>query len=168
MKLLVIRHAPAGDREAWAVAGQDDFLRPLTREGRRKMREAARGLARLVPAPEALATSPLARSVETADVVARAFDVEAAEELEALRPGSLPRELLPWLRSREGAALTAVVGHEPQLGELVSWLLAGRARPFLALKKGGACLIDLGERPGPGVAELLWLLTPAQLRRQGR
>ena len=32
------------------------------------------------------------------------------------------------------------------------------------LKKGGACLLDLGDSPERGRAELLWLLTAAQLR----
>jgi phosphohistidine phosphatase len=170
VRLLVVRHAPAGDRAAWSAAGRDDFLRPLTKEGRRKMREAARGLARLVPSPDALATSPLARALETADVLAKAFNVSGAEELDALRPGRAPEDLLPWLRDRARAAagLAAVVGHEPHLGELVSWLLSGPGRPFLAFRKGGACLLDLGGRPRPGGAELLWLLAPAQLRRVGR
>jgi len=168
VKLLLVRHAPAGDRLAWAAAGKDDFVRPLVPEGRRRMREAARGLARLVDAPGALATSPLVRAVQTADVVARALDVPAADELDALRPGSPPRVLLPWLRAHRGADLVAAVGHEPHLGALASWLLAGRTRPFLALKKGGACLLDLGASPGEGAGMLLWMVAPGQLRRLGR
>lgn len=168
MNLLLVRHGPAGDRLAWAAAGKDDFVRPLEPGGRRRMREVARGLAWVVDPPEALATSPLVRSVQTADVLARALDVPAAEELDALRPGSAPRALLPWLRARRGAALAVVVGHEPHLGSLASWLLAGRLRPLLGLKKGGACLLDLGGRPGEGAAELLWMMTPGQLRRLGR
>jgi len=168
MNLLLVRHAPAGDREAWKAAGKDDFLRPLTPEGRRKMREAARGLRRLVDPPQAVATSPLVRAKETADILARAFDVPAADEIEALEPGQPPQALLAWLRARERQALAAVVGHEPHLGILASWLLAGRTRAFLSLRKGGACLLDLGSRPGPGRAELLWLSAPAPLRRLGR
>jgi phosphohistidine phosphatase len=168
MKLLLVRHAPAGDRLAWIAAGKDDFLRPLVPEGRRRMREAARGLARLVDPPAALATSPLVRAVETADVLARALDVPAAEELDALRPGSPARALLPWLREHRDDELVAAVGHEPHLGGLASWLLAGRARPFVALKKGGACLLDLGGSPREGGAVLVWAMQPGQLRRVGR
>jgi phosphohistidine phosphatase len=168
MMLLVVRHGPAGDRRAWSEEGKDDFLRALTAEGRRKVGEAFRGLRRLVPPPEALATSPLVRAVETADRLARAFDVPAAEELPALEPGRAPREVLPWLVDRRRLARVAVVGHEPHLGTLASWLLAGRSAPFLVLKKGGACLLDLGDDPRPGWARLLWALAPAQLRRLGR
>lgn len=168
MNLLVVRHAVAEERETWHARGRDDFLRPLTADGRRKMREAARGIVRLVDPPQALATSPLVRAKETADILARAFGVPAADEIEALEPGQPPQALLGFLRARERQGLAAVVGHEPHLGLLVSWLLAGRSRAFVQLKKGGACLLDLGTRPGPGRAELLWLAVPAQLRRLGR
>lgn len=36
MQLVLIRHGVAQDREAFAAAGQDDALRPLTRQGRWK------------------------------------------------------------------------------------------------------------------------------------
>ena len=58
--------------------GKPDALRPLTRAGRKKMRRAARGLARLVPHLDALATSPLTRAVETGEIVARAIRPRAA------------------------------------------------------------------------------------------
>jgi phosphohistidine phosphatase SixA len=61
----------------------------------------------------------------------------------------------------------AVVGHEPDLSGLVSWLLAGAARPLVALGKGAACLLEL-EKPAARTATLLWLLPPRGLRRLGR
>ena len=44
MNFLVIRHAIAEDREAWALTGVSDDERPLTEAGRRKMKRAVRGL----------------------------------------------------------------------------------------------------------------------------
>lgn len=168
MMLLLIRHGPAGDREAWRALGKDDFLRPLTADGRTRTRAAVKGLARVVDRPQALATSPLARAIQTADHVARAFGVEAAEELHAILPAGGPAGVMPWLAARSKLDLVALVGHEPQLGRLASWLLARTSSPFLQLKKGGACLLDLGARPRPGGAKLVWMLPPAQLRRLGR
>ena len=168
MMLLLIRHGPAGDREAWRALGKDDFLRPLTADGRARTRSAARGLARIVDKPQAIATSPFARSIQTADQVARVFGVEAAEELHAIVPDAAPADVVPWLTARARLDLVALVGHEPQLGRLASWLLARSDRPILALKKGGACLLDLGPRPRAGGARLVWMLAPAQLRRLGR
>ena len=168
MKLLLFRHGPAGDREAWRGLGREDFLRPLTADGRARTRAAAKGLVRLVEPPGAIATSPFARAVQTADQLARAFGVEGPEELHAIAPHAAPAEALPWLEARSGLDLVALVGHEPHLGTLASWLLAGSAAPFLTLKKAGACLLDLGARPRAGSARLVWMLAPAQLRRLGR
>ena len=168
MKILLVRHGPAADRAAWGRLGKEDFLRPLTPEGRARTRAAAQGLLRLVDPPDALATSPFARAAQTADLVAHAFGVEAPEELQAIAPAAAPAEVLPWLQARAGLDLVALVGHEPQLGGLASWLLARSEVPFLELKKAGACLLDLGDRPRAGSARLVWLLLPAQLRRLGR
>jgi phosphohistidine phosphatase len=168
MKLLLVRHGPAGDRVTWRARGKEDFLRPLTPDGRARTRAAAKGLRRVLDAPAAIATSPLARAAQTADVLARAFGVEAAEELRALVPDAAPADVLPWLLRRASLDLVALVGHEPHLGRLASWLLARSEGSFLEFKKGGACLLDLGERPRAGAARLLWMLSPAQLRRLGR
>ena len=32
MQVLIIRHAPAGDRASWSKKGKNDSIRPLTRE----------------------------------------------------------------------------------------------------------------------------------------
>jgi phosphohistidine phosphatase len=168
MKLLLFRHGPAVDRVTWRGRGKEDFLRPLTGDGRVRTRAAARGLSRLVESPGAMATSPFARAVQTADLVARAFGVDAAEELHAIAPDAAPPEILPWLEARVRLDLVALIGHEPQLGSLASWLLARSSAPFLELKKAGACLLDLGDRPRAGAARLVWMLAPAHLRRLGR
>jgi phosphohistidine phosphatase len=172
MNLLVIRHAIAEDRETFGRTGQDDELRPLTSEGRRKMKEVARGLHGLVPDLDVLATSPLVRAAQTAEIVAKAYGQKETAEAAQLRPSAPPQSLLEWLEkhgtdSREPDSAVAVVGHEPHLGMFVSWLLTGRQRSFVELKKGGACLLELDASMKPTHAKLLWLLSPAQLRRLG-
>ena len=67
MRLLLIRHAIAEEREDFARTGKDDGLRPLTDDGRKKMKQAARGLRGLVPDIDLLATSPLTRVVAFAE-----------------------------------------------------------------------------------------------------
>jgi len=44
VRILVVRHGPAGDREEWERTGKDDSLRPLTPKGRKEVRKAAAGL----------------------------------------------------------------------------------------------------------------------------
>jgi phosphohistidine phosphatase len=168
MKLLLLRHGPAADRATWRALGKEDFRRPLTPGGRARTRAAVKGLLRIVDPPEAVATSPFARAAQTADILARAFGVEAPEELPAIAPGGAPSDVLPWLEKRARLELVALVGHEPHLGKLASWLLSGSEVSFLELRKGGACLLDLGDHPRPGGARLAWMLAPAQLRRLGR
>jgi len=56
----------------------------------------------------------------------------------------------------------ALVGHEPDLGELAARLLG--ARGTVQFKKGAVCAIDVdGATPG-GPGTLRWLLTPRALR----
>jgi hypothetical protein len=55
VQLLIIRHAIAVDLQE---AGGDDAERPLTEEGAKKWKEAARGLASILDPPGALLTSP--------------------------------------------------------------------------------------------------------------
>ncbi|HJZ87547.1 MAG TPA: histidine phosphatase family protein [Polyangia bacterium] len=167
MKLLVIRHAIAEDREVFATTGQDDGLRPLTRAGKKKMARAARGLREIAPALDLLASSPLVRARQTADVVADVLGTGTPVELEALEPERDPAQLLEWLGKQKASANLAVVGHEPHLSRLIGLLLTGGASGFLILKKGGACLLDLPEGGRAGAARLRCALTPAQLRKLG-
>ena len=168
MQLLIIRHAPAGDREAWArETGEPDERRPITDAGRRKMRRAARGLHALVPSITLLGTSPLVRAAQTAELVRDACDGAEPVTVGALAPERAPAEFARWLRDVDPAEgdVIAAVGHEPHLGALVGWFLAERVHPpVVALKKGGACLLAFDGPVGPGRGRLEWLLTPRQLR----
>ena len=168
MHLLIVRHAIAEDREAFAASGQDDARRPLTKDGRKKMRRAAIGLAAVAPAIDVLATSPFVRATETADIVAAAFHRPSTHAVDALTPERPAADFVEWMHTVDGGEVVAAVGHEPHLGRLVSWLVSARKQPFLELKKGGACLLDLGPAPLAGSARLEWVLTAGQLRQLAR
>ena len=163
MKLLVIRHAIAEDRDRWAATGEPDEKRPLTDIGLKKMKKGASGIHSLVSRIDLLATSPLARAVQTAELVAKEYDAMAVVVASALEPQRTPATFLEWLRSLDEVECLAVVGHEPHLSGLVSWLLTGRNGSVIDLKKGGACLLNL-QALEPGQAQLMWLLTADQLR----
>jgi phosphohistidine phosphatase len=166
VELLVIRHGVAEERETFAATGQDDSLRPLTKEGRWKMERVAKGLQRLLPSVSLVATSPFTRAVQTAKIVADRYGLAELQHLDALTPDGKPRAFMTWLRERESDDRVAVVGHEPHLGSLVSWLLTGEAiEGRIALRKGGACLLELDDRPRAGKARLIWSLPPSILRR---
>jgi phosphohistidine phosphatase len=149
MELLLVRHGIAAD-------GSPDESRALTKEGRRKTRAAARGLAALVDIG-VVATSPLTRAVQTAELLGTAVVI-----VDALRPGRPLREALAWIRSRRERRIT-LVGHEPHLSTLASWLMTGHEHSVLAMKKSQAVLLEM-DAWEPGTARLLWSLPPRASR----
>ena len=171
MNLLVIRHAIAEDKEKFAATGRNDDQRPLTDAGRAKMRRGAQGLRTVVGKVAVLASSPLLRARETAEIVGPALGVSRVEIVEALRPDREYDELIAWLDERaepnDDAYTVAVVGHEPHLSGLVTWLMTGRDDSRVELKKGGVCLLHFDGEAKKGTAILRWLVTPSQLRGLG-
>ncbi|HEY3569420.1 MAG TPA: histidine phosphatase family protein [Thermoanaerobaculia bacterium] len=163
MKLLLIRHAIAEEREDFAKTGKDDRLRPLTDEGRKKMKQVARGLQEIVPEIDLLATSPLTRAAQTGAIVDSVYGGLKEVEIEELSPESTPNDFLRWLRKQKEDCIAAV-GHEPSISLILSWLLTGTERRIFAFRKGGACLLDFPDEVGAGTATLVWAMTPAHLR----
>ena len=164
MQLVVIRHAIAQEREEFAPTGRDDSLRPLTDKGSAKMKKAAAGLRELVPEINVLAASPFTRAQQTARIVAAEYEDIRVITTSTLEPDSELEAFAEWLRARRGDTI-AVVGHEPHLGVLVTWLMTGLEESRVPLRKGAACLLEFPERAGPGAALLQWALTASQLGR---
>jgi len=163
MEIYLVRHAIAEDRDPdrWP----DDSVRPLTEEGERRFRKAARGLAARFAAPDVVLASPFARAWRTAELLHEEAgwpDPEPCPELEA---GRSPKDGVQALARTATRSVVATVGHEPNLSELASLLLAGHDQAVsIRMKKGGAAVLQLDGRPRPASATLLWLLTPAVLR----
>jgi phosphohistidine phosphatase len=142
MQLLVIRHAIAEN----VGPDVDDSARELTDAGKAKLRRAVRGLRALDIRFDRILTSPWKRAVQT------------ARQLEPIAAGSPiatdlltqpPRaELLALIAERNET--TAVVGHEPWLGELVAWLAFGDTRhgDALVIKKCGVVWLEGTAVPG--------------------
>jgi phosphohistidine phosphatase len=142
MHLFVIRHAVAED----VGPGVDDTARELTEAGRAKLRRAVRGLRALDVRFERILTSPWKRAVQTARQLAPiAASPPVATELLTQPPRA---ELLALIA--EGGETTAVVGHEPWLGELAAWLAFGDTRhgEALIIKKCGVLWLDGTAVPG--------------------
>jgi len=167
MRLMVVRHAIAEDREVYARTHTDDAGRPLTSEGRRKMERVALGLKELVPALDLLAASPFTRAVDTAEIIAAAYGEVRVERVAELAPGAGIDRGLGWLAGQQARGSVAIVGHEPDLGRLVCALLASTNGPFLELRKGAACLLEFPGAVARGAATLDWFLGPKYLRRLG-
>ncbi len=163
MQLLLIRHALAEGSEAFARLGGTDVERPLTDNGRKRMRKAANRLRSQVEQIDLLASSPLRRAWETATIVARAFGDIPIMERADLAPDSGFEALLDWLGQSSTAKTLALVGHAPHLNELAGLLLSGAPRSVIDLRKGGVALLEF-DAVAPGSGVLLWALTSTQLR----
>lgn len=163
MKLLVIRHAIAMDREEYAASGNPDDLRPLTDKGARRMERIAKALSGEIDTLDRLATSPLTRAVETAEIVAGAYGLDDTEITYSLVPDAPLEDFEAWCGKDGSQGVVAIVGHEPHLGALVTWLLTGFAESRISFKKGGACLLEFESVPRRGAGSLHWLLAPRQL-----
>jgi phosphohistidine phosphatase len=160
--LLIIRHAIAVPR---GTPGIPDEARPLTPEGEKRFRQAARGLARVAGRPDALLTSPWLRALRTAEIAGEAWGRIRPKKTEALAAGTL-EELWAVLAAYRGEKTVAIVGHEPGLSAVLAQLLGTRQDERLTFRKGGAALVEIPGRPEEG-GRLVWYLPPRILRELG-
>ncbi|HVF92280.1 MAG TPA: phosphohistidine phosphatase SixA [Blastocatellia bacterium] len=164
MELYIIRHAiaqPLGNKNDFT-----DEARALTSEGRDKMRDVARGMRKLGLELDLILTSPLVRAVETAEILASVFG-ESKKDIEQtgnLAPGASSGELFAELKGWTGVESVALVGHQPDLGELICKVVGSDGGFFLELKKGGVCCITVTETVPDIHGALSWLMTPKQMR----
>jgi phosphohistidine phosphatase len=160
--LYVVRH---GIADARGTQGIPDSERRLTSEGRKRMRQIARGLRRLEIEPDRIVTSPLPRAHETGEIVAEALGMSNRLELsDALHDSRDATAIRDWLLSRTENRLM-IVGHDPALSELVGLLLTGSTEPWICELKKGA-VAALSTRADGGFA-LDWLAPPRLLRLVG-
>ncbi len=165
MEILILRHGIAEQRELFTVRNPDDTLRPLTSKGIERLRRGCKGLSTLIPSLDLICTSPLTRAVQSGDILSRQYPGAERRVLTQLSPGGDPQSLLETLADDISHSRIGLIGHEPDLSDLVSWLCCGNQFGFMHLKKGGACLLECSGRPGPASAILHWMLTPRQMRR---
>ena len=156
MQLFVIRHAVAQDPEP----GGDDAERQLTPSGRAKAVRAIRGLRALDLHFDRVLTSPWRRAMQTAQLLASiSHDPPLATELLTQKPNA---DLLALIGASSTA--TAVVGHEPWLGELAAWLAFGDAKhgDAILIKKCGVLWLE--GTPVPGGMQVRAAIPPKLLR----
>lgn len=157
MELFLIRHAIAAPRSLT----QPDPDRPLTRQGRERFALVVAGLQCLGIRLRQVHHSPWLRAVETAALLAPVLQGELMPTQALARPPEA--ELLLEIDQTP----VALVGHEPWMSELLSWLITGSlaAGAMFAFKKGGVAWLEGPLRPGGMV--LRAYLPPKVLRALG-
>lgn len=151
MNLYLIRHAEAIER------GGDvpDAMRYLTPEGRRFFRKTVKRLAEREAVPDRIYSSPLARALQTAEILAEGIGFRGTLVVtDKLAPGFGRAELRSVLSMCGEATEVALVGHEPDLGDLVTSLLSLR-EPY-SLKKGEIVALELPRKGALFPAAFLW------------
>lgn len=167
MNLYIVRHAWAADRDdpRWP----NDDLRPLTQQGAERFAEVVAKLVDRGLAPGIIATSPLVRCVETAQVLAAAVGKIKVVDLDELRPGSDLDGLLHWTdRQAKRHDEIAWVGHAPDVDRLAAALI-GDGESLIHFAKGAVAAIRFDGPVTRGGGELQWLATAKILEwREGR
>jgi len=159
-EIYLIRHGLAEERgDAWP----DDAKRPLTDEGMSRMRKSVRGLARLGVTLDTVMTSPLVRARQTAEIVAAGLSPRPSlVTIESLAPAGTFADVIADVEKHARKTRLALVGHEPNIGELAARLIG--SRHAIEFKKGAVCRIDVEALPPGGPGDLRWLLTPKIMR----
>ena len=161
LQLFLLRHADAGDPEAWRG---DDADRPLSAKGEAQAERLGAFLAGIGFTTDAVISSPKVRARRTAEIVAaaigatvrlderlgRGFDASVGDAI--LRDAGHPRR-------------PVLAGHDPDFSELLSWLSGASA---VTMKKGAFARIDVKGAVADGRATLRWLVPPDLLDPERR
>jgi phosphohistidine phosphatase len=130
MDLILWRHAEARE----AKPDEDDLARPLTARGLKQAEKAAVWLNRYLPEGTRVLVSPSVRTRQTAEALGRKVRIN-----DGLAPGATAAQLLEAARWPDSKEPVLLVGHQPALGQLAAYLMAGATAldgPPWALRKG--------------------------------
>lgn len=152
-QLWILRHGEAVPHD-----GADDAGRELTDHGRDQSQTAGRALFVLGVTVQMALTSPKVRARDTARLACAELGIEAIEH-EPLRAGFDRDDALRLLGGAGDDQRILVVGHEPDLGQVVHDMTGAR----IDLKKGGIAAVRVHGTGG----ELIALLRPRELARIG-
>jgi len=162
MRLILIRHARAEERSASRYP--DDALRPLTDRGRQEQRIISSALRHMGIQFDILATSPLVRAKETADLLALGMKwKEPVVETSILGHAFTIDGGLKWLGQYPNTMRIACVGHESDLSELAGALIADNEKVWIDFKKSGVLAIDCPHKMKRGQGILRYFLCPKVL-----
>lgn len=144
----------------------EDLGRRLTASGRKKTEDVARSFGGMNIGIEKIATSPLPRARETAEVVAKVIGKQEKLEIwDELKPETETTALYRRLSKLKGESSILLVGHEPYLSELISELISGSKKSRILLKKSGMAKVAIDSFTPKASGQLRWLLTPRQLKK---
>jgi len=120
MDLILWRHADAED-------GRADLERELTAKGRKQAARVAAWLLERLPKDAVVIASPAVRAQQTAAALRLPVKTD-----NSLAPGATVDEIL---KAAKGKRVAVLVGHQPDLGRAIAYLVAGEEGAW-RLQKG--------------------------------
>ena len=135
MDLILWRHAEAEE-------GGPDLERKLTPKGRKQAKRVATWLLQRLPSKVTVLSSPARRARQTAD----ALELRT-KPVDRIAPGAAVSDVLEavdWPRRKDAIV---VVGHQPTLGCVASYLVSGSPVEW-SIKKGGLWWLSYRVRGG--------------------
>jgi phosphohistidine phosphatase len=161
LQLHFLRHADAGDPEAWQG---DDAARPLSEKGELQAERLGSFLAEVGFQPDAIISSPKVRARRTAEVVGAAIGVGVRLD-DRLAGGFDPAAVDAILADAGDPRRAVLVGHDPDFSQVLGWLANADG---LTMKKGAFARVDVKGAVADGRGTLRWLVPPDLLDRGRR
>jgi phosphohistidine phosphatase len=159
MLLHLLRHADAGDPEAWEGP---DAARPLSDKGRSQSERLGKYLAGIAFKGGLFISSPKVRAVETAELVAETL--KAKVDLDDRLGEALGLDAVEAILHDAGDPERAVlIGHDPDFSDLLAELVETSRVP---MRKGALARIEVDRPLRPGGGTLRWLIPPDALKQQ--
>ncbi|HEY5899020.1 MAG TPA: histidine phosphatase family protein [Burkholderiales bacterium] len=131
MDLILWRHADAED-------GSPDLARKLTKKGHKQAARVAQWLLERLPKDFELIASPAVRAQETAEALGARI-----RTVERLAPGASVEAIVKAAGWPAAGGTVIVVGHQPDLGRALAYLVSGQASEW-RLPKAGAWWLESG------------------------
>ena len=153
-----MRHGKAEPRSD----AKPDFERELTSVGRKKVKQAAQGLARCLYNDRNVQiwSSPVKRALQTAELVRNEFGKKnQLQILDAIAAGNLADLQQEWAKLPDTDVLV-VIGHEPMLGEWTEKLSGA----VISFRPASAAAILL-ETPEESAGSMTWFMRAGVLAR---
>ena len=160
MELYLIRHgiAQESNREI------KDEERILTEQGIKRAQKVAQRFKDLDLSFDLIATSPLVRAQQTAEILISTGLSSQLEQCSDLAfNGTIEVWIKKWFIPRNFSTSTrlALVGHEPCLSNWAETLIWGEAKDSLVLKKAGTIGLEIPETGSiVGCGKMFWLTPP--------
>src|SRR5512139_3032026 len=158
MRVYLVRHADSVDR----IVTMPDSARYLTALGRASFRETAARFRETGATPAFLFASPCVRAVQTAEILSEAVRYDGAVIVAPqLAPGFDVDGLNAILSECPGSREVALVGHEPDLGRVLTQLLS--LKTAYGMRKGAIAAVDVPDSATRTLGAFVWLLAGGKM-----